>query len=271
MSILNFRPYISQSIANISLTLILGTAFSLLSSPLYAATIGENLIVNGDAEQGKGDPIGNAVGSDIPTIPGWNPSGIFSVLQYGATGFDFVNLKGQTVRVDGLPSATSPGPIDRGQNFFYGGGDRASSSAEQFIDVTNLASTIDSGKDSFTLSGWLGGYEKDQDSASLDVTFLSSNKQSLGKASIESPTPSQRNNITGLFLQSADGLVPIGTRQIDVVLNMNYSAGRVNDAYADDLSLVIEKVPEPSTSWTSLIGISFLLVYRLRQNRRIVD
>ena len=255
------------------MTLVAGLSFSLLlSSPLHAATLGENLIVNGDAEQGNGDPVGNAIGSDIPAIPGWNPTGNFSVLQYGASGFPFfVNANGETVSVSGLPDANSPGPSERGLNFFYGGGERGTSSASQSINLADVASTIDAGEAAFTLSGWLGGYLNNQDNALLEISFLSQDNTSLGQASIASPTPDLRNNTTGLFFQSVDGFVPVGARQVNVVLNMNYTAGRVNDAYADNLSLVITKVPEPSMSLVFLIGTSSVAVLGLRQNRRSVQ
>jgi hypothetical protein len=257
-------------VTKIFLTLVVVILSSLPWSAVSAATFGQNLIVNPGAEEGEGDPIGNAVGDDIPIIPGWNPTENFSVLRYGATGFEFVNLRGETVRVSGLPELTSPGPDNRGQNLFYGGGDRGSTSASQLIDVSNLASSIDAAESTFTLSGWLGGYTENRDNASLEISFLSQNNQSLGEATIASPTPEQRNNTTGLFFQSVDGLVPTGTRQINVALNMNYVSGRVNDAYADNLSLVLTQVPEPSTSALLLLGISSVMVWRLRRNRRLL-
>ncbi|MBD6614992.1 PEP-CTERM sorting domain-containing protein [Komarekiella sp. 'clone 1'] len=278
MNKLNIFPFFSQAIVKISTTLIAGLASSLLlSSPIYAATFGTNLIVNGDAEQGQGDPIGNAVGADIPTIPGWTSIGSFSVLKYGATGFSFTNPLGNVVNVT-LPGTDVPGPSDaygnpsdvRGANLFFGGADRASSSASQLVDVSDLASTIDAGQGTFNLSGWLGGYSTDEDSAALNIIFLNQATQSLGIASIASPTAAQRNNTTGLFLQSADGFVPIGTRQINVLLNANYTRGRVNDAYADNLLLVITKVPEPSISGFLLIGTSCLTAWKLRKHRQVL-
>ncbi|AVH64412.1 PEP-CTERM sorting domain-containing protein [Nostoc sp. 'Peltigera membranacea cyanobiont' N6] len=262
-------PFFPQVMAKISTTLIAGLTFSLLlSNPIYAATFGTNLIVNGDAELGQGDPIGNAVGADIPTIPGWTPTGSFSVLKYGATGFSFTNPLGNVVNVT-VPGTDVPGPSDRGQNLFFGGADRASSSASQLIDISNLASTIDAGEGTFNLNGWLGGYSTDEDSAALNITFLDRANQSLGIASITSPTAAQRNNTTGLFLQSADGSVPVGTRQINVLLNANYARGRVNDAYADNLSLVITKVPEPSISGFLLIALSSLTAWKLRRYHQV--
>ncbi|MEH2279691.1 MAG: PEP-CTERM sorting domain-containing protein [Nostoc sp.] len=269
MNKLTIFPLFSQAMAKIGTTLTAGLIFSLLlSNPIYAVTFGTNLIVNGDAEQGQGDPVGNAVGADIPTIPGWTLTGSFSVLKYGATGFSFTNPLGNVVNVT-VPSIDIPGPSDRGLNLFFGGADRASSSASQLIDISDLASTIDAGQGRFDLSGWLGGYSTDEDSASLNITFLDQANQSLGTANITSPTVTQRNNTTGLFLRSTDGSVPVGTRQINVQLNANYARGRVNDAYADNLSLVVTKVPEPSISGLFLVGTSCLMVWKLRKNNQI--
>lgn len=265
------KPNISlsyfQIMAKMCITLIAGISSSLLlSSPIHAATIGHNLIVNGDAEQGIGDGVGNAVGADIPTIPGWTLTNSFSVLKYGATGFSFINPFNDVVTVSGLPDTSSPGPSDRAKNLFYGGGDRKFSSASQLINVAEIASIIDGSQGVFTLSGWLGGYTNDPDSALLEISFFNQDQQSLGKANIASPTPQQRSNTTGLFFQSVDGFVPVGTRQISVLLNMNYAKGRVNDAYADSLSLVIKKVPEPSISGLVLVGVSSVMVWKLRKN-----
>lgn len=267
MNQLNLQNTFENLIVKIGVTLIAGISSSLLlSSPLHAATLNKNLIVNGDAEQGQGDPIGNAVGASIPAIPGWTTTGNFSVLQYQAKGFDFTTPSGQPVSVSGLPDANSPGPINRGQNLFSGGGDRGSSSASQLINVADIASIIDKGKGAFNLSGWLGGYTTDLDSAQLDISFLSQDNQSLGKASIISPTPEQRNNKTGLFFQSNKGVVPVGTKSINVVLNANYVRGRVNDAYADNLSLVVTKVPEPSSGFF-LLGTCSVMIWGLRKKR----
>ena len=272
MNKLTIFPFFSQAMAKIGTTLIVGLVPSLLlSSPIHAATLGTNLIVNGDAEQGQGDPIGNAVGANIPTIPGWTPTGIFSVLKYGATGFSFTNPSGNVVNVT-FPGTDVPGPSDRGANLFYGGADRASSSASQSIDISDLASTIDAGQGAFNLSGWLGGYSTDEDSASLNITFLNQGKQSLSIASITAPTPTQRNNTTGLFLQSANGSVPVGTRQINVVLNAAYVRGRVNDSYADNLSLVVTQanpVPEPLTILGSVAALGFGGIFKKQYSKKL--
>ncbi|MFM2062245.1 MAG: hypothetical protein RLZZ507_1915 [Cyanobacteriota bacterium] len=265
---------LSQKMGKVSIALLTGLLCSLLgSNSLQAATVvkkeavlGKNLIVNGNGEQGTCDPIGNAVGSAIPSIPAWQTTGSLSVLCYGATGFEFVNNFGETVSVRGLPDANSPGPENRGNNLFFGGADRASSSASQLIDVAPLASVIDAGKAVFDLSGWLGGYSADLDNVQLSLNFLDENSQSLGIQSIASPTPEERNNTTALLFRSLQGFLPTGSRQIDVTLNMNHVRGRVNDAYADQLSLVITQVPEPSMSGLWVVGITLVIAGKLRKH-----
>lgn len=269
MNKLNTFPFYSQKIAKAGAALIAGISLSLLfPNSTHAATLNQNLIVNGDAEQGQGDPIGNAVGTDIPVIPGWIPTDSFSVLQYGATGFEFTNPLGNIVAVSGLPNANSSGPSARGKNLFFGGANRNSSSADQLIDIADLASIIDAGQGVYDLSAWLGGYDTDLDNVKFSLNFLNQDGQSLNTTFITSPTPDERNNTTGLLFQSTKGFVPVGARQINVALDMNYVRGRVNDGYADNLSLVITKVPEPSISGLLLVSSSCLMVWRLRRKRQ---
>lgn len=263
-----------QQVGKVSIALLTSLLCSLFTThSLQAATVfkkeavfGKNLIVNGNGEQGACDPVGNAVGSAIPSIPAWTTTGSFSVICYGATGFEFVNNFGETVSVRGLPDANSPGPENRGNNLFFGGANRASSSASQLIDVAPLASVIDAGKAAFDLSAWLGGYSTDLDNVQLSLNFLDENSQSLGIRSIGSPTPEERNNTTALLFRSLPGFLPTGSRQIEVTLNMNHLRGRVNDAYADKLSLVITKVPEPSTSGLLLVGITITIAGKPRKH-----
>ncbi len=273
----NIFSRLSHNVVRIGVILITGLSSNLFTShSLNAATLtkdavlGKNLIVNGNGEQGTCDPVGNAVGSAIPSIPAWKTTGSFSILCYGASGFEFVNNLNETVRVSGLPDANSPGPQNRGNNLFFGGADRSSSSASQLVNVTDLGSIIDTGKGVYDLGAWLGGYSTDEDNVLLSLDFLNKDGQSLGKTSISSPTPEERNNITSLLFKSTQGILPVGSRQINVALNMNYVRGRINDAYADKLSLVITQVPEPSMTPAFLVGGSFLAILKLRQKHLIL-
>ncbi|MGH9894779.1 MAG: hypothetical protein ACREA0_22930, partial [bacterium] len=192
-----------------------------------APIFGSNLIVNGDAEAG----VGSASGFDVVPVPDWTTSGDFTVIQYNAPSF---------------PTSSGPGPTNRGINFFAGGPSNASSSASQVIDVSIGAAAIDAGDVTFQLTGFLGGFEDQDDNTVLTVTFLSASNMNLGTASIGPVTRADRDSLTGLLLRSTAGSLPVGTRNIEPTLQMTRFEGTYNDGYADNLSLVltfVEAVP----------------------------
>jgi hypothetical protein len=184
---------------------------------LPAATSG-NLIVNGNAETGPGSSDGSVV-----PVPGWTPQGNFTVVQYGASG--------------GFPDSNSPGPADRGVNFFAGGPDNPASSATQTIDLSSYAAAIDTGNQTYTLSGYLGGWSSQTDNATLTIDFRDSANQLLGTATIGPVTNDERGSQTALFYRTINGLVPALSREVDVTLQMTRYDGTYNDGYADNLFL----------------------------------
>src|SRR5262249_18094177 len=119
------------------------------SSP--AATLGKNLIVNGDAESGPADPTC----SGLVTIPGWQTDGSMSVCAYGTPG--------------GFPDL-AVGPPNHGKNFFAGGVS-AQATMKQTIDLSSLAQPIDAGGLAFTLSGYLGGFFTQGDNSQVTASF----------------------------------------------------------------------------------------------------
>jgi hypothetical protein len=182
---------------------------------------GNNLIVNGDAEANVGAPS-NTV---IVKPAGWTTNGEFTAVQYGASG--------------GFPDKTSPGPQNRGRNFF-GGGNVAVSTASQVIDLSAGATAIDAGSATYVLSGWLGGFGGQADNAKVTVTFAAANGKELGAAQIGPVTPADRKGITGLLLRTAKGSVPAHATSATVVITATRLEGEYNDGYADNLSLVLK-------------------------------
>ncbi|MEA2641751.1 MAG: hypothetical protein QOF51_3145 [Chloroflexota bacterium] len=199
---------------------VTGTALAESSvAPASQAVLGVNLIVNGDAEAGPGATDDSGI---VPP-PGWNTTGNFTVVAYGAAG--------------GLPEVTDPGPSDRGQNLFSGGPDNVSSSINQLIDVSTLGATIDESGIRFSLAGYLGGFSSQEDNAMLTASFLGDGGAVLASASIGPATSADRNGTTGMVLRETAGTVPSGTRQVAVELRMTRDSGAYNDGYADNLSL----------------------------------
>jgi hypothetical protein len=236
-----------------------------------AISLNTNLIVNGDAEDGSAGV--NAY--DVVSVPGWTTTSNLSVYRYNSDGR--------------FPNFVSPGPVNRGNNFFGGGpanGFSNSSKASQTIYLSSGSEAIDSGNTQFDLSGFLGGYSIKQDEAMVIASFLDTNNVKLSSASIGPVTFLDRLDntlglfVTGLLARNTSGLVPIGTRSILVELNMSAAVRGgnfnlyYNDAYADNLALVLTdatpatSVPEPSDVPGLLIGGALVVgVIKKRQQK----
>ncbi|MCW5558685.1 MAG: hypothetical protein KIT22_12750, partial [Verrucomicrobiae bacterium] len=172
-----------------------------LTAALSASAAGVfdiNLIQNPGAE----DSLGSSDGSFSPPAA-WTVVGDFTAVQYGAPG-DF-------------PDASSSGSPTRGLNFFAGGPDNGFSWAGQWIDVTAGASLIDTGTVQYSLSGWLGGWQNQNDNLTVTVRFYDAGNQELGNASIGSVFAADRSNATSFLFREDLGWVPTDTRSIQVL------------------------------------------------------
>jgi len=210
-----------------------------------------NLLVNPGAE--FGDP--SLSGYSAVTIPGWTLTGTPTVIQYGAprnlwpigTSFPMPNLPSFL----GFPQVGS-GPADGG-NQFFGGGDVATGTLTQTVDLRGAAADIDQGTTPFNFSAWLGGYLFDSSGSSVKVTFLDDNKTYLGSAELSRVGALERWFQTGFKQRSTAGTLPIGTRYAQVVLTLEdrnfvtfgipWLLGGVdfdyNNAFADNISFTI--------------------------------
>ncbi|MGW7001908.1 alkaline phosphatase family protein [Streptomyces sp. NPDC054933] len=197
---------------------------------------GPNLIVNGDAELGEGTQIG----VDTNTVPGWKVTGLLNGTAYGAKGGEGIT---------NYPTPTSPGPKNRGRNFFSGGGGGVSTGT-QTANVSAAAKRIDRGGVTYNLTGWLGGTGAVSDNATVTSTFLGSNGKALGSATLEPVTPQMRRYTTELLPEQALGKIPVGTRAIRTVMTITgpqpTNRQGHGQGYVDDLSLRISTpVPAP--------------------------
>lgn len=182
---------------------------------------GLNLLVNPGAE---GGPVA-ATGTESVFVPGWTLSGPLTVVAYGTTGAphgDFI-------------SPTDPGPSVRGTRFFAGGANASTSNAIQVIDISSDASAIDAGQVAYYLGGYLGGLSTQGDSSQLSATFKDASGYPLAGVILGPVTPADRSSLTGLLARSRAGLVPAGTRKVQVTLLMNLAADSYIDGYADSL------------------------------------
>jgi hypothetical protein len=198
-----------------------GHAVGLAPAGPVPATLGNNLVFNGDAEFNRG--FGS--NSTQQYAAGWDDP--------GPGGITLVNY----LAGNGFPTPQNPGPANRGNNFLSGG-TNAVSTMTQRIDVGNLASMIDSGNLDFTLSAWLGGFGSQNDTASVVAHFLDGANSDIGSAQLSAVTAAERGNLTGLLFRARFGDVPALTRWINIELIATRSTGQ-NDGYADNISFFL--------------------------------
>jgi hypothetical protein len=93
----------------------------------------------------------------------------------------------------------------------------------------------------FRLSGWLGGYDGQDDNAVLSVTFKDARKATIGTTTAIGPVlAADRGYISSLVYREATGAVPTGAKSVVVTLTMTrVPPGVYNDGYADNLALVL--------------------------------
>ena len=228
------------------------TTTSLVTSQAQTTAVqSPNLLVNPGAE--LGDP--SLSGFSAVTMPGWTVTGTPTVIQYGTprslwpigTSFPMPNLPSFL----GFPTAKS-GPPDGG-NQFFGGGDVATGTLTQTVDLLGAADEIDQGTTTYDLSGWLGGFIFDPSGSSVKVDFLDANKTYLGGADLHRVGALDRWFQTGFKQRTSTGTLPIGTRYAEVIVTLEdrrpltfgipFLFGGVdfdyNNAYADNISFTI--------------------------------
>ena len=214
-----------------------------------------NLLTNPSAE--LGDP--SLSGGSTVSIPGWTVTGTPTVIKYGTVRQLPLGLP--------TPGPTLPAifnfPSDRpapGDTQFFGGGNVATSTLTQTVDLSGAASGIDAGTTPFKLSGFLGGAMIDPSAASIKVTFLDATGTQLGVGKVAPVGPLERWLQTGLLQRSTEGTIPVGTRTAQVVVTLKDSnpfTGGYNNAFADDLSFTVGAAlpaPPPPTPPASTVG-----------------
>ena len=123
---------------------------------------------------------------------------------------------------------------------YFTGGNSATSSAKQIIDVSSFAARIDGGAEFAQLRGYFGGFTTQDDNVVLTAHFLNASSVELGTDTIGGVLAADRGNTTEALLRTDNHLVPVGTRFIELDLTSTRTEGTDNDAYADNLSLTLD-------------------------------
>ena len=126
--------------------------------------------------------------------------------------------------------------------------------ARQIVDVSALAGDIDAGLVEAKLSGWFGGRTSDPDKAEASATCLDADGDSVGSQWwVGGVSPSARNNETKMLYREKKQVLLPGTRKLYIDVRVIYS-GPSPDGYADELSLVLRKLPEVARVAVELDG-----------------
>jgi uncharacterized protein (TIGR03437 family) len=186
-------------------------AFSVSLVPI----LGTNLVVNGDAEAQTADTV----------PPGWNSG-------------ELQPIKVSTFTFADPPAAT----LGTWMLTIRGGVGPQSGTAYQTIDVSLASDRIDGGGVKYAFAGLLGGHKDyPDDFVSAKLEFLNASGKTSGPAVKLGPvTSSDRGGKTTFLARSADGVVPSGTRALQITLDFSAKSGNWGvHAYADNLSVVL--------------------------------
>jgi hypothetical protein len=198
-----------------------------------------NLLVNPGAEIGV--PVKIVKNFRAFTTRGWTPVGYEAggVVQVPADALPYATTYNGGLAGGLTKASTGPKGGTRGARYFFGGSSNTTSTLTQSVSLAKYASSIDAGKATFALSGWLGGYADQADAVTVTATFLDANGAQVGApAAIGPVTPAMRGNQTKLVLRSTAGPVPAQARSATVQMYFGVrTGGTTNDGYADNLKL----------------------------------
>jgi hypothetical protein len=185
-----------------------------------------NVIRNPGAEAGPASQSGETT---VP-IPNWTTTSTFTVAPYGGGGSpDFFTF----------PPTSESQRIGGGKNFFAGGFKAGTSTASQTIDVAAAAPFVDQHLVGASLSAWLGGFLSQTDPGTVRADFLGGSGAVLASLAIGPVTPEERDRDLKFVQKSGAAEVPSGTRSIHVTMTAVELDGTYDDAYFDNLSLVL--------------------------------
>lgn len=235
MELLNRVLRIQTAAECVVLCLLLG------SGPALATPLDTNLVVNGNAEAN----VGAANFSTTVAPAAWTTTSNFSAVQYAAGGSADLNTADSAA-------------IGGGPNYFAGGPNSALSTARQTINVSDLAALIDAGSLDVEFQAHIGGFDSQADNMTVQAIFLDATDATLLTLTLGPVTPAERGSVSQLLLRSTSDDVPVGTREIDILMTATRTAGSYNDGYADNLVLELigaqqNEIANPGT--LALLGI----------------
>ena len=190
--------------------ILAGVAALVLAAPAVAAVPRGNLLQNAGAED--------------QSMAHW--SGTVLPLNYGFENY---------------PSRAIGDQYTGGCYFFSTGAHIVSNaSSSQLVDLRKVTE-IAGGNVVATLSGYLGGFEAQEDNARAQVDFFDHDGMGVGNTIVIGPvTASDRGGKTNLLRRLASGTVPKEATAAHVTVVLTNVSGGATDGYADNLSFSLD-------------------------------
>lgn len=189
-------------------------------------SLGQNAIANGGGEADMGSD------GEVIEVTCWDRTeGCFTVMNYEDGYGGFQNVK----------------PPNAGDNLLAGGrscsdGNGTSIGIQSLeTELVPIAGDIASGSLEYELSGQLGGWEDQDDSATIEVRFFDGAGNELDSDAIGPITADDRNGETKFLERTTSGTVPMTTSSIDIVMEADKTGSSNNDGVADNLELVFSR------------------------------
>lgn len=242
---------------------------AVVSMGANAQPFGVKLVVNGDAEANAIPDDKRGDSADWIAPSGWtvnqgHPIAVRKTNHYWVTD----NRFGPGINSNFFVAAR------QGQS-----GDNVQVSISQVIDLSVFTQYIDAGLAEASLTARAGTWQPQGDAARIFARFYDSRGAMLGEMAtvggddllrlVRSFNAPDGNGVLDYDLSLGQvpivtALVPIGARSV-VVEAVGYKlGGSDNDAYFDDITLVLHPVPEPATVAVLVLGIA-TLVWRRRR------
>ena len=215
---------------------IAAAAPAIAAAPALAAVPAGNLLVNPEAEAPP-----SLEASGVYSAPqGWTVTAALEggeALEEGVQGpYDYCYRGGDDGRDFTLSSAGEA--IGGGARFFYGGETELATLQQE------ISAPLEAAGRTLLIGGDFGGYEDQEDHATLSAQFLDGIGAELGSAVTTPPvTAAERGETTSLLSRQASGTVPAGTATIRFVLSQVREEGIDNDGYADNLYATFDGAP----------------------------
>lgn len=112
----------------------------------------------------------------------------------------------------------------------------------QTVNLTNTIDPllIDNYTVHFNLSAWLGGWSSQNDNAQVSVSFADQTNHVIGTQTTIGPVlAAARGSQSSLLFRQANGLVPVGTRSLTVLVTITCITPTSNDGDVDNIGIYL--------------------------------